>query len=275
MQERKVVNLLSSPGASNNDEVQNASKNDDEFSSEIVENYEYVYSDLSKLTVSEKISTKAETSDEFEVQKNWEINFGYDIVSDYPSSAEDAINLIAEDDELSIIDADNEHASCTSESKSMELNMNDSKNQSESIPSAPNSSKITDFVNDSNAFLESNAFYPDVILQVPVNMNNRDNFEKLKPFTEADMTTLYFNQELHNFDYFVDNFIEVELKSGFVVTHPLYELLTCYLTCRDNLTENEIEFNHYMEDYKQFQEKIWNLDTSSLTEYGECQVCAF
>lgn len=269
------IDLLSNPGASSNEEVQIVSGNDDELSSEMVENFEYVSSDLSKLTVSEKLASKTETSDELDTQKNWEINFGYDIVSDYPSSAEDAINLIAEDDEISIIDADNEHASCTSDFKSVELNTNESKNQFESIPSAPSSSKITNYAHDSNAFFENNAYYPDVILQVPANMNNRDNFEKLKPYTEADMTALYFNQELHNFDYFVDNFIEVELKSGFVITHPLYELLTCYLTCRDNLTKNEIEFEHYMEDYKQFQEKIWNLDTSSLTEYGECQVCIF
>lgn len=225
--------------------------------------------------MAEKISAKAETSDEPNAQRNWEINFGYDIVSDYPSSAEEAINLIGEDDELSIIDAVNEQVSCTTDSKSVMLNVNDSKNHLENIPSAPNSSKIADYVNDTNsAFLERTAFYPDVILQVPSNITYRDSFEKLKPFTEADMTALYFNQELHNLDFFVDNFIEVELKSGFVVNHPLHELLTCYLTCRDNLTKNEIEFDHYMEDYKQFQEKIWHLDTSSLTEYGECQVCA-
>lgn len=275
-QKRKFVNPLSAPAISNCDEASNPSKSDDVLSRELDDNFEHVSSDFHNLTLSENVSAKSETlDDESDIQKNWEINFGYDIVSDYPSSAEDATNLIAEDDELSIVDANNECAPGTSDSTSVEPNVSDPGYAVENIPSAPNSSKVAD-TSDTNVFLESNTFYPDVILQVPTSMShNRDNFEKLKPFTEADMTALYFNQELHSFDYFVDNFIEVELKSGFVVNHPLYELLTSYLICRDNLNKNEIEFDHYMEDYYQFQEKIWNLDTSSLTEYGECQVCAF
>lgn len=120
---------------------------------------------------------------------------------------------------------------------------------------------------------ENKICYPDLISQIALNVTqHRNNVEKLKPFSETEMSAYYYNQELHNFDVFVDNFVEMELKSGNVVRHPLHELLMEYLKCRDNLCKNGLEFESLIENYKKYQEKIWNFDTSSYTEYGECQV---
>ncbi|XP_065206271.1 ectopic P granules protein 5 homolog isoform X2 [Planococcus citri] len=114
--------------------------------------------------------------------------------------------------------------------------------------------------------------YPDLIAQISMNVSQyKSNAEKLAPFTPAEMAAHYCNQELHNYDVFVNNFIEVEFKSGSVVRQPLHELLIQYLTCRDNLCKNGIEFDTLINDYKQYQEKIWNSHTSSYTEHGECQ----
>lgn len=131
-----------------------------------------------------------------------------------------------------------------------------------------------DFLSESNYSAQKSltTVYPDIISQVLSNIHEHENADKLTPFTQTEMSALYYNQELCNYDLFVRNFVEHELNSGYTTRQPLHELLTGYLTCRENLRKNELQFVSLIEDYKQFQEQIWNCDTSSYTEYGECQV---
>lgn len=144
-------------------------------------------------------------------------------------------------------------------------------------PSAPCSGGETsnfNYADQNHYYYRSESIcYPDLISQISLNVSQyKNNSEKLTPFTETEMAAHYYNQELHNYDVFVNNFIEVELKSGSVVRQPLHELLIQYLTCRDNLCKNGIEFDTLINDYKDYQEKIWNSHTASYTEHGECQV---
>lgn len=140
-------------------------------------------------------------------------------------------------------------------------------------PSAPCGGVEQNYVTEDVYSKPNKISYPDLISQISLNVTqHRNSVEKLKPFTEIEMSAHYYNQELHNYDAFVNNFVEMELKSGNVVRQPLHELLMEYLTCRDNLCKNGLEFDSLVERYKEYQEKIWNSDTSSYTEYGECQV---
>lgn len=209
-----------------------------------------------------------------------EINLGYDIISDYPSSVEEATSLISRNNELEKINFNTATLHISDQIQSVENSnptiineLNSFENNDNDIPSAPCDSKMQNYFHDDQNIYKSKVRFPDVVPQNSFNVeNNKEKEEKLIPFNEAEMSTLYYNQELHNQFIFVKNFIEIELKSGIMVQHPLHELLTEYLTCRDNLRKNELDFNNLIENYKQFQEKIWNLDKSSLTEYGECQV---
>lgn len=206
-----------------------------------------------------------------------EINLGYDIIADYPSSSEDATVLISPTrDEL--IDF-NQNAEKGVPSAPLNLFEGDSYGEDtafpklgtfEEFPSAPNN--LQHYFLDDVHLSENKMCYPDIISQVSSNLGNREIQERLKPFSEVEMSNLYYNAELRNHESFVNNFVEVELKSGSVVSHPLHELLTEYLKSRDNLCKNKLSFDCLIEDYKQYQEQVWNLDTSSYTEYGECQV---
>ncbi len=216
--------------------------------------------------------------------KESDINLGYDIISEYSSSVEDATCLIPENREsvecerldrsgspvlLHISDI----SSSFDDTTSMKLNPHGSEDAV--APSAPENLESREFIKDADFIHETEITYPDLVSEISKNMDEyQESNEKLIPFTEAEMASVYYNQELHNHGPFVNNFVEIELRSGSVVNHPLHALLTEYLTRRDNLCKNKLEFNHLMDNYKQFQDQIWNLDTSSVTEYGECQVSA-
>lgn len=193
-----------------------------------------------------------------------DISVGYDIISDYPSSGEEAIALNSNTNEL------DKAISASHDSLSEEKNSIAEFKVVEGDPSAPYNPTMAQ-----NYEYVPSVCYPDILSQIPSKMNISESHEKLKPFTEVELSNLYYNTELRNHSSFVHNFIEIELKSGKIVNHSLYQMLTKYLSCRDNLSKNKINFETLIEDCKQFQEQIWTLNTSSFTEYGECQVAEF
>lgn len=210
-----------------------------------------------------------------------EIILGYDIIADYPSSTEEAALLISStSDELSISELNLQN-----NEPSAPLNLLDRCRYDENTTFAKAVSleevhqevpcDLQNYFHDDICISENKRCYPDIISQISSCADSTiisGGTERLKPYSEAEMSNLYYNTELRNHESFVNSFIETELRSGKVIRHSLYELLTGYLTSRDNVCKNKLSFDSFLEDYKQFREQIWTLDTSSYTDYGECQV---
>lgn len=57
----------------------------------------------------------------------------------------------------------------------------------------------------------------------------------IKPYTEAQLSSLYTNSELEMLDQFTAQFIEAELKGLAIKQHPLYEYLTSYLQVKGKI----------------------------------------
>lgn len=211
--------------------------------------------------------TKIDAEDD--VSRTSDINLGYDIIADYSSSVEDGINLMADAED----GPERNDTLVMSNADELDNSSHEIPTEPDPIePSAPDKLNNEAVLEDDDMF-QSQIIFPDIIPELSTNVGSfENNADRLTPFTEAEMASLYYNQELHQHGVFVDNFIEIQLRTKSVVKHPLHELLNEYLNCRDNLRKNKIEFNRYLQDYKQLREQIWILDTSSLTEHGECQV---
>ncbi|CAB0036559.1 unnamed protein product [Trichogramma brassicae] len=94
----------------------------------------------------------------------------------------------------------------------------------------------------------------------------------VKPFTEAQLTALYSNQELSVVESFVNEFVEFQLCSHAVrQQHKLHELLMSYLRVRNNLIVNAHEMENLKIACKETQKQLWCLDKATVTESGECQ----
>lgn len=206
-----------------------------------------------------------------------EIILGYDIIADYPSSTEEAAVLISStSDELSTSELslqNNEPSAPFSLLDDENITFAKAVSLEEVHQEVPYD--LQNYFHDGICLSENKRCYPDIISQISSCADSTiisGGTERLKPYSEAEMSNLYYNSELRNHESFVNNFIEIELKSGNGIRHPLYELLTGYLTSRDNLCKNKLSFDSLLEDYKQFRDQIWTLDTSSYTDYGECQV---
>lgn len=106
----------------------------------------------------------------------------------------------------------------------------------------------------------------------PTVASSSDKENELQPFTESELYSLYYNQELCNYEIFVNDFVENEVKSGKVIQHRLYQLLTNYLGARKNWNRNMITFKSLHHNYILLQENIWSVRSNSITEHGECQV---
>lgn len=94
----------------------------------------------------------------------------------------------------------------------------------------------------------------------------------IKPFTDAQLGSLYSNPELSQVECFVNEFVDVQLRSNAVrQQHRLHELLMNYLRVRNHLIVNSHELESLKKSCKETQKQLWCLDKVSITESGECQ----
>lgn len=94
--------------------------------------------------------------------------------------------------------------------------------------------------------------------------------DEIRPFTEAQLSSLYSNKELEMNAEFVSEFVENHLRSG-QQQHHLYELLVSYLRARNRLIVNSVDLEALKKECKEHQNHLWMIDTSIVSESGECQ----
>lgn len=98
------------------------------------------------------------------------------------------------------------------------------------------------------------------------------SFKEIIPFTESQLTSLYFNQELAWIDMFISEFAEIQLRSNAIrQQHRLHELLMNYLRVRNNLIINSHELEILKKSCREMQKQLWCLDKACIKETGECQ----
>ena len=102
-------------------------------------------------------------------------------------------------------------------------------------------------------------------------MSNSVN-KTVKPFTEAQLASLYSNQELNVVEAFVNEFVESQLRSHAIrQQHKLHELLMSYLRVRNHLIVNGQKLESLKKVCKETQKQLWCLNKATITESGECQ----
>jgi hypothetical protein len=94
--------------------------------------------------------------------------------------------------------------------------------------------------------------------------------DEIRPFTEAQLSYLYTNQELDMNAEFVSEFVENHLHDG-RQQHRLYELLVSYLRARNRLIVNAKDLEALKKECEEHQNNLWMVETSVVSESGECQ----
>lgn len=94
--------------------------------------------------------------------------------------------------------------------------------------------------------------------------------DEIRPFTEAQLSSLYSNQELEVNAEFVSEFVENHLRDG-RQQHRLYELLVSYFRARNRLIVNSMDLEALKKECKEHQNHLWMVETSVVSESGECQ----
>ncbi|XP_066999967.2 ectopic P granules protein 5 homolog [Anabrus simplex] len=94
--------------------------------------------------------------------------------------------------------------------------------------------------------------------------------EEFKPLTEIQLLSLYSNHELESNTEFVSEFVESQLQ-GVKQHHRLYELLVSYLRARNRLMVNTMELETLKKECNEHQSHLWTVETSIVSESGECQ----
>ncbi|XP_028134145.1 ectopic P granules protein 5 homolog isoform X1 [Diabrotica virgifera virgifera] len=94
---------------------------------------------------------------------------------------------------------------------------------------------------------------------------------EMKPYTETQLNSLYYNQELETLEEFIEQYVNAELKGLAIKQHPLYELLTSYLRVQEKITGNTLELDQIRKEYKTLQNDLWTIETATVVGRGECQ----
>ena len=94
--------------------------------------------------------------------------------------------------------------------------------------------------------------------------------DEIRPFTEAQLSYLYSNQELEINAEFVSEFVENHLHDG-RQQHHLYELLVSYFRARNRLIVNAMDLEALKKECEEHQNNLWMVETSVVSENGECQ----
>lgn len=93
----------------------------------------------------------------------------------------------------------------------------------------------------------------------------------LKPYSDVELSALYSNHELDACMEFVSSFVESHLRPSSKQTHPLHDLLVIYLRSINRLVINHMELDANRKESKEKQSQLWILETTTITESGECQ----
>lgn len=104
-------------------------------------------------------------------------------------------------------------------------------------------------------------------------LRNRENERGLipKPLSDEELSALYSNLELDACTEFVSSFVESHLRPSSKQTHPLHDLLVIYLRSINRLVVNHMELDANKRESKEKQSQLWILETTTITESGECQ----
>lgn len=94
--------------------------------------------------------------------------------------------------------------------------------------------------------------------------------DEIRPFTETQLSYLYNNQELEMNAEFVSEFVENHLHDG-RQQHHLYELLVSYCRARNRLIVNAMDLEALKKECEEHQNNLWMVETSVVSESGECQ----
>ncbi|XP_014245821.1 ectopic P granules protein 5 homolog [Cimex lectularius] len=95
--------------------------------------------------------------------------------------------------------------------------------------------------------------------------------QELPSFTEAQLLSLYINNEVGRCNNYIESFIDGELRGGIALRHPLYDLLANYVKFREKQFSNSKEVETLIQDSKNIQQQLWILNITKITESGECQ----
>ncbi|RZF35977.1 hypothetical protein LSTR_LSTR005390 [Laodelphax striatellus] len=93
----------------------------------------------------------------------------------------------------------------------------------------------------------------------------------VRPFTEAQLLSLYRNEELKCMQNCVSEFLNNELRGDTVLCSRLYDMLVKYLRARGKLTVNNSELEILKSECKEYQHQAWSFQSVTVTESGECQ----
>jgi hypothetical protein len=105
-------------------------------------------------------------------------------------------------------------------------------------------------------------------------VNEVNNLEavvnEIRPFTEAQLSSLYSNRELEMNSEFVSEFVENHLRESQQL-HRLYELLVSYFRVRNRLIVNAMDLEALKKECVEHQNNLWMIETSVVSDSGECQ----
>lgn len=110
--------------------------------------------------------------------------------------------------------------------------------------------------------------------KVPIKENVKDtskfNLATIRPYTETQLSAFYTNNELSMIEDFTDQFTEAELQGLAAKAHPLYEMLSNYLSVRGKLNENNAEINQLKKEYEDMKTNLWSSTFPKVFGKGEC-----
>ncbi|KAK9711672.1 hypothetical protein QE152_g25342 [Popillia japonica] len=95
--------------------------------------------------------------------------------------------------------------------------------------------------------------------------------ENIRPYTEAQLLSLYSNSEIETLQQFLFAFVDYELKGAHIRQHPLYTLLEQYLQSKNKIAANDLDIEQARKEYFEIQNQLWLVNSSVIKEQGECQ----
>lgn len=156
----------------------------------------------------------------------------------------------------------------TDEEKSPEsqVGLNKTKNIEQSTPNTSISMNSThrDILSE---VLKANK---EILSDIENTATQKTEMRLIKPYSEAQLLALYRNPEREQLDQFISQFVEAELKGLGIKRHPLYELLSNYLSVKEKINCNSIELLQVRREYKQLEANVWTVMSVTASAVGRC-----
>jgi hypothetical protein len=96
---------------------------------------------------------------------------------------------------------------------------------------------------------------------------NEELLREICPMNDDQLSTLYQNHEVKATKEFVSEFFESQKG---LQSHPLYELLSLYMSARTKLLSGRMELEQMVDDAGVKQESIWTQGEAIVRETGKC-----